>query len=81
MLDVPINSDRDYSLSAIIDGIASDLDELRSGRISVKDAQVRALLAKQYMNGVRLALTARQHIEDKARPVKSIAAADMPGVA
>jgi len=30
--------------------------------------QTRALLAKQYMNGVRLVINARRSLEDNARP-------------
>ncbi len=60
-----------YSLDAIVKGIADDLLALRAGTISIKDAQARALLAKQYMNGVRLVLNARNSLEAAA---KSIAA-------
>jgi hypothetical protein len=58
-----------YSLDAIVKGIADDLIALREGRISIKDAQARALLAKQYMNGVRLVINARRSLESNARPV------------
>ncbi len=58
-----------YSLEAIVQGIADDLLALRAGTISVKDAQARALLAKQYMNGVRLVLNARNSLELGARKV------------
>lgn len=57
-----------YSLDAIVKGIADDLIALRAGAISIKDAQTRALLAKQYMNGVRLVINARRSLEDNARP-------------
>ena len=56
-----------YSLNAVVFGIADDLVLLRAGKISVKDAQTRALLAKQYMNGVRLVLNARKSLEDMAK--------------
>ena len=56
-----------YSLESIVQGIADDLAALRAGSISVKDAQTRALLAKQYMNGVRLVLNARNSLETKAK--------------
>ena len=58
-----------YSLDAIVRGIADDLIALREGKISIKDAQARALLAKQYMNGVRLVINARQSLEAAAKPV------------
>lgn len=59
-----------YSLDTIVKGIADDLIALRAGRISIKDAQARALLAKQYMNGVRLVMNARQSLEDHAKPAR-----------
>ena len=58
-----------YSLDSIVKGIADDLIALREGRISIKDAQARALLAKQYMNGVRLVMNARRSLESSAKPV------------
>lgn len=60
-----------YSLDMIVRGIASDLLDLRSGKISIKDAQARALLARQYMNGVRLVLNARNSLEQSARALTS----------
>jgi hypothetical protein len=61
-----------YSLDAIVKGIADDLIALREGRISIKDAQARALLAKQYMNGVRLVMNARKSLEGAAKPVAAL---------
>lgn len=58
-----------YSLDSIVKGIADDLIALREGRISIKDAQARAELAKQYMNGVRLVMNARRSLESSAKPV------------
>lgn len=68
MQDAPTDVGDAYSLDAIVKGIADDLVALRAGRISIKDAQARALLAKQYMNGVRLVINARKSLEDGARP-------------
>lgn len=45
-------------LRAIIDGLASDLQEVRSGTITPIDAMARAALAKQLFNGCRLYLAA-----------------------
>jgi len=56
-----------YSLETIVRGLADDLTALRSGSISIKDAQARAELAKQYMNGVRLVLNARNSLESQAK--------------
>jgi hypothetical protein len=65
-----------YSLDAIVKGIADDLIALREGKISIKDAQARALLAKQYMNGVRLVINARRSLEEGALPAKAIGAGE-----
>lgn len=45
-------------LRAIIDGLASDLQDVRSGAITPADAMARAALAKQIFNGCRLYLNA-----------------------
>ncbi|WP_230463306.1 hypothetical protein [Sphingobium sp. Cam5-1] len=68
MQDAPTDVGDRYSLDMIVKGIADDLVALRAGRISIKDAQARALLAKQYMNGVRLVINARKSLEGDARP-------------
>lgn len=57
-------SDR-FSLDAVILGLASDLESLRAGRISVEDARVRAEMAKQIMNGVRLVVNAQKFLEQR----------------
>lgn len=72
MLDATTDTADQYSLDAIVKGIADDLIALRTGAISIKDAQARALLAKQYMNGVRLVMNARNSLEAAAKPVKAI---------
>ncbi len=69
MQDTLTDAGSKYSLEAIVQGIADDLLALRAGTISVKDAQARALLAKQYMNGVRLVLNARNSLEQSARKI------------
>lgn len=72
MQDTLTDTADQYSLDAIVKGIADDLIALRAGRISIKDAQARALLAKQYMNGVRLVINARQSLEAAAKPARSL---------
>ena len=57
----------------IIAGLCQDLDELRSGRISVNDAMARSMLAKQIFNGVRLYMNGTKLLSDSAAPVKAIA--------
>ncbi len=61
-----------YSLDAIVKGIADDLMALRAGTISIKDAQARAMLAKQYMNGVRLVINARNSLESAAKSISAL---------
>jgi len=56
-----------FSLDEVINGLASDLRALRAGEITVDQARVRAELAKQLMNGVRLVINAQKHLEDRAR--------------
>lgn len=60
-------AERDYAstpvadalgLRAIIDGLASDLQDVRAGTITPADAMARAALAKQIFNGCRLYLNA-----------------------
>lgn len=47
-------------LRSIIDGLASDLQDMRNGRISPAQAIASATVAKQIFNGVRLYLQAHQ---------------------
>lgn len=59
-------------IPAIIDGLASDLEQLRAGKISVNDAIARSMLAKQIFNGVRIYLNGAKLLSDNARPAKSL---------
>lgn len=54
-------------LRAIIDGLASDLQETRAGTITPADAMARAALAKQIFNGCRLYLNALTLMSRTAR--------------
>ena len=69
-------SERDYAstpvadalgLRAIIDGLASDLQDVRAGTITPADAMARAALAKQIFNGCRLYLNAMAVVSRDAR--------------
>ncbi len=62
-------------LPIIIDGLVSDLQELRAGTITVNDATARALLAKQIFNGVRLYVNGMRLLS-KEQPAEN--AASMP---
>lgn len=56
-----------FSMDDVINGIASDLADLRSGTITVEQARVRAELAKQYLAGVRLVFTAQKFLQEQAK--------------
>ena len=69
---------RDYTTSPmsdklglpdIINGLVSDLEELRAGKISVNDAMARSMLAKQVFNGVRLYLNGTKLLAENAKSV------------
>ena len=71
-------AERDYSatpisdilgLRAIIDGLATDLQELRDHKISPADGLARAALAKQVFNGVRLYIPAARSLDGMPSPV------------
>lgn len=57
-------------LRAIIDGLATDLQDLRDKKISPADGLARAALAKQVFNGVRLYITAARSLQGVQSPVK-----------
>jgi hypothetical protein len=58
-----------YSLDGIIQGLAADLEALRKGEISVKDAKTRAAIAHEIMRGVRLAVEAGKIASMTAKPI------------
>jgi hypothetical protein len=64
----PLTPDLPPSLSieAVISGLASDLESLRQGRISVQQAQAAANLGKQVFNGMKLVVTARKMLSSSA---------------
>lgn len=58
----------------VIEGLASDLDALREGKISVNDAVARSMLAKQIFNGMRIYLNGTKLLSDNARPAREVKA-------
>lgn len=56
-----------FNIESVVQGIADDIRELRAGKISVEDARVRAELAKQFMNGIRLVINAQRFLEERAK--------------
>ena len=63
-------------IRGVIDGLASDLQDLRAGTISPVDAMARAHLAKQFFNGARLVLMALKEIDHPKAPAKAKAIKD-----
>lgn len=59
-------------LSAVIRGLASDLDGMRAKTVSPQEGLARAAVAKQLFNGVRLYLQAMQTLERDAKPVPGL---------
>lgn len=70
--DLPLN----LSIEAVISGLASDLESLRSGRISVQQAQAAANLGKQVFNGMKLVVSARKMLSGEANEVPALEAND-----
>jgi len=63
----PLN-DR-FDLEAVIRGLASDLNAVRSGSMTVDAARANAELAKQLFNGVRLVVNVQRTLESNARQI------------
>lgn len=55
-----------FHLTAFTDELIHDLDLLRKGKISIRDASVRAELAKQVLRAVGLIVTAQKYLEGQA---------------
>ena len=75
-----MNNERDYKstpvsdalgIRGVIDGLATDLQDLRDGKISAVDAMARAHLAKQFFNGARLVLLAMKDLKPTSDPANS----------
>lgn len=66
----------EFDIPSVIRGLHQDLLDLRSGRITAKDAQVRAELAKQMFNGLRLVVQAQKFLSGKAKELPGIDATE-----
>ena len=66
-------SDR-FNLMSFTDDLIGDLQALRAGRISARDARARADLAKQVLRAVHYVVTAQKFMADQA---KTLPAADI----
>lgn len=56
------------NLSDLIAGLVGDLNALRAGKISVRDAHARAELARQILRGVHYVVQAQKFLEGQALP-------------
>ncbi len=61
----------EFDIPSVIRGLHQDMLDLRAGRITAKDAQVRADLAKQMFNGLRLVVQAQKFLSASARQLPS----------
>lgn len=58
------------NLSALIQGLAQDLHDLRANKISPREAHARAELARQILRGVHYVMNARKFIDQNLKPVE-----------
>lgn len=56
-----------FNLMQFTDSLIVDLEMLRAGKISIRDAAVRADLAKQVLRAVGLVVTAQKFLEGNAK--------------
>jgi hypothetical protein len=56
-------------LDKVIEGLCSDLQQLRNGEISTQQAMARSALAKQIFNGVRIYLNGTKTLAGNAKTV------------
>ena len=63
----PLN-DR-FDLETVIRGLATDLERVRAGTMTVDAARANAELAKQLFNGVRLVVNVQRTLESTAKQI------------
>lgn len=61
-----------FNLLSFTDDLIVDLQSLRSGTISVKDAMARAEIAKQVLRAVSLVVSAQKYLSENAKPIKEL---------
>ncbi|MDE2342734.1 MAG: hypothetical protein KGL63_04975 [Betaproteobacteria bacterium] len=57
-----------FDLLSFTDSLINDLEQLRAGQISVRDAMARAEIAKQVLRSAGLVVSARKYLSDAAKP-------------
>lgn len=60
-----------FDLMRFTDSLISDLELLRAGKISVRDAQARALLAKHVLRSVHYVVSAQKYLAQNAQSLPS----------
>lgn len=65
------NIGSEFDIPAVIRGLHQDMLDLRAGKITAKDAQVRADLAKQMFNGLRIVVQAQKFLSARMKSLPS----------
>jgi hypothetical protein len=60
-----------FDLMDFTDALIVDLEMLRAGKISVREAQARALLAKQVLRSIHYVVQAQKFLSEHARELPS----------
>jgi hypothetical protein len=66
----------EFDVPSIIRGLNQDLLDLRAGTITPNEAKVRADIAKQIFNGLRMVVTAQRFLSERARKLNEIGSRD-----
>lgn len=70
--DAPMTDlSRRFDLMTFTDELLGDLRALRANKISIKEANARALLAKHVLRSVTLVVTARKFLEGEAKQISA----------
>lgn len=54
-------------IDRIVLGLVSDLEDLRSGRITIPTARARAVLGHEILRGINLVIAGQRMIEDRTK--------------
>jgi hypothetical protein len=64
-------------LTKFTSDLINDLNDLREGKLSVKDARARAMLAREILRSVHLQLEGAKFMSINAKPVKQLGGSDV----
>lgn len=68
-----------FNLVDFTDSLIMDLQALRSGKISIRDAMARAEIAKQVLRSVGYVVMAQKYLSDTAKPVNQLPTMESEG--